>query len=54
MIGALEKLQSNYNRVDNGNASLATMKIAGLPKFTQLLSTHPTLESRIDALKKAL
>lgn len=52
MIAALRRLQSTHQLVDAGNASLATMKIAGGDKrWMMLFSTHPPLEERIAALE---
>jgi heat shock protein HtpX len=50
MIAALEKLASN-TRVYDKQAALAAFKISGGPGA--LFSTHPPLEKRIEALRKA-
>jgi len=52
MIAALEKLKSEYEFVDHRGASLATMKISGKQGFMALFSTHPSLDKRIEALRK--
>jgi len=53
MISALEALRKTARYADlTGNASVATMKIAGKPKgFFGLFATHPPLEARIERLK---
>ena len=43
MVGALRSLLANQARVDNSQAALTTMKIAGGPMA--LFSTHPPLEA---------
>jgi heat shock protein HtpX len=54
MIGALEALQRTSELVDTQQQSLATLKIAGKPSgFLSLFATHPPLEVRIEALKRA-
>jgi heat shock protein HtpX len=50
MIAALERLASNQRRYDDAPA-LAAFKISGGPGA--LFSTHPPLEKRIEALRKA-
>jgi heat shock protein HtpX len=52
MIAALQALQRQHDMVDPSHASLATMKIAGVPKWLSLFSTHPPLEKRIAALQQ--
>ncbi len=52
MIGALERLRQTHELVDTRQASLATLKISGKRGFMALLSTHPPLEERIQALKR--
>ena len=52
MISALRRLESFAARVDNRrNPELATLKIAGGPRWLVLLATHPPLEARIAALE---
>jgi heat shock protein HtpX len=53
MIRALEGLKRNMQiQPDDSNPSLATLKISGRPgKWLSLFSTHPSLESRIQALR---
>jgi heat shock protein HtpX len=53
MINALEALRHTTQYADlTGNASVASMKIAGKPKgFFGLFATHPPLEARIARLK---
>jgi heat shock protein HtpX len=54
MIAALEKLRRTYELgIDDTAPSMAAMKISGSPKWLQAFSTHPPLEVRIEALKKA-
>jgi heat shock protein HtpX len=53
MISALENLRRNYGTVvDDRGASIASLKISGRGWFA-LLATHPPLEDRIAALKRA-
>jgi heat shock protein HtpX len=49
MTAALRKLQRTHELIDPGTPALASFKIAGVPK--SLLSTHPPLEDRIEALR---
>jgi len=55
MIAALERLAMNYDRTYQEKGALATMKISNRPSgFLGLLfASHPPLEERIAALKKA-
>jgi heat shock protein HtpX len=53
MIAALQRLQQHTQRIDGEHPALATMKIAGGGTWMALLSTHPPLEARIDALRAA-
>jgi heat shock protein HtpX len=50
MIAALRRLQTTQQLVDNREPALATLKISGGRMFA-LLSTHPPLEQRIQALE---
>jgi heat shock protein HtpX len=54
MIAALQRLAANKGLVDNSQPQLATMKIHGAKGkgFMALISTHPPLEARIDALQR--
>lgn len=52
MIAALKALQARFEPIDTEHKSLATMKIAGSGRW-ELFSTHPSLESRIQALQGA-
>jgi heat shock protein HtpX len=52
MIAALQRLRQQQDMVDTSQPALATMKIAGGPKWLALLSTHPPLEARIAALQR--
>ncbi len=52
MISALKRLQNNTERIDSSNTSIAAMKISSKNGFLSLLSTHPPLEDRIQALSK--
>ncbi len=54
MIAALRRLQELTDRIDSSQKEMATMKISDKPgSFMALLSTHPKLEDRIEALQKA-
>lgn len=54
MIAALRRLQQQVEAVDTSSKSLAAMKISnGKSGFMALLSTHPPLEDRIEALQRA-
>lgn len=55
MIAALERLQTTKKLVDHRQQALATMKISmGEPKaWMKLFMSHPPLEDRIAALRKA-
>lgn len=50
MIAALKVLQARFEPLDMEHKSMATMKIAG-GGMLKLLSTHPSLSSRIKALQ---
>ena len=50
MIGALRRLQSTKQLIDNSEPELATLKING-SRAMMLFSTHPPLEARIAALE---
>ncbi|MFN7979258.1 MAG: protease HtpX [Vicinamibacterales bacterium] len=52
MIAALRRLQGTPRLIDTREPALATMKIAGVPAWTALISTHPPLEQRIAALEQ--
>lgn len=54
MIAALQALQDNMSleRLDNSQPGLKAMKISG-GGLISLLSTHPPLEDRIEALKRS-
>jgi heat shock protein HtpX len=54
MIAALQCLQRKFEPVDERGGSLATMKISGKKGFSALFSTHPDLETRIEALRNAI
>lgn len=51
MIAALQRLQQNAQLVDTQHEALATLKISGVRNWMALLSTHPPLEERIQALQ---
>ena len=51
MIDALKRLMQTEERVDTGNAALATFKIAGGKSWLALFATHPPLPVRIAALE---
>lgn len=50
MIGALRRLQTTQQLIDNREPALATLKISG-KRGMALFSTHPPLEQRIRALE---
>jgi heat shock protein HtpX len=52
MVAALEGLKNRYQPLDNRGEALATLKISNKRSFLKLLSTHPPLEDRIEALKR--
>lgn len=57
MVAALERLRSTTELVSPSHAEMASFKIAGIGKgstLMELLSTHPPLDRRIEALKKNL
>jgi len=54
MISALQALKSQYERIDTSHPSVATLKISGRKGIWALLSTHPSLDDRIAALKGTL
>ncbi len=53
MIAALQRLQRMTDRIDTSQKTLATMKISDRAGIMALFSSHPALEDRIEALKKA-
>lgn len=54
MIAALEKLKMTYAiGIDDSAPAFSSMKISGTEKWLSLFSTHPPLDVRIDALKRA-
>lgn len=53
MIRALESLKRYQDRILSGSDNMATMKISGKINFSEMFSTHPTLDKRINALKTA-
>lgn len=53
MIAALERLMVNQRLVDTSQPQLQAMKISGGKGFLSLISTHPPLEARIEALRRA-
>lgn len=54
MIRALESLKSYREDIDSSHPSVATLKISGRKGFLSLLSTHPSLDERIAALRGGL
>ncbi len=56
MIAALEALKRTYERAEVkseiNDSSVRTMKISSHTKMSELFSTHPTLDKRIEALKR--
>lgn len=54
MVAALQRLQHEMSPVPNENSPMATMQISNRRGgFLSLLSTHPSLEERIERLKAA-
>jgi len=54
MIAALEKLKATYEiGIDDSAPALSSMKISGSKKWLSVFSTHPPLDDRIEALKRA-
>jgi heat shock protein HtpX len=54
MIAALEKLKKTYEiGIDDSAPALSSMKISGSKKWLSVFSTHPPLDVRIEALKRA-
>jgi len=54
MIAALEKLKITYEiGIDDSAPAFSSMKISGSKSWLSLFSTHPPLEARIEALKRA-
>ena len=53
MIAALERLKGNMDKIDNSEPNLAAFKISNKGNFARLFSSHPPLEERINALKRA-
>lgn len=51
MIAALERLKNIHAPVDNRGAELAAFKINGKSKWSELISSHPSLDKRISALR---
>lgn len=52
MISALESLKGTLDRVDNSQKAFSSMKISGSMKLSELFSSHPSLEKRIEALRR--
>ena len=50
MVAALRKLNNSIDNIDRGNQELASMKISSSAGLVSLLSTHPSLDDRINAL----
>jgi len=53
MIAALAKLQNTFGAVDKAKPQIASMKISSRSGLMKLLSTHPPLNDRIEALKSS-
>jgi heat shock protein HtpX len=54
MIAALEKLKITYAiGIDDSAPAFSSMKISGSAKWSSLFATHPPLDVRIEALKRA-
>lgn len=54
MISALEALTRTYDDLGKGESAMQSLQISSKSKLVMLLSTHPPLESRIKALKRAV
>lgn len=58
MIAALEALKRNYNNLDQfddgiqRDSSVRAMQISSRMSWTEMFSTHPTLDKRIEKLKQ--
>ena len=52
MIAALQKLKASYPTLADSTDNVKAMKISSKSSFLQLLSTHPNLDDRIEALQK--
>jgi heat shock protein HtpX len=52
MIAALRKLKQKIDMVDDSNDQIKTMKISSKKGFMTFLSTHPSLDDRIEALER--
>ncbi len=53
MISALQRLGGTTELVDNSQPAMATLKISDKKSWMALLSTHPSLETRIARLERA-
>jgi heat shock protein HtpX len=51
MTAALQRLQSNMDRIQSDEQSFQSMKISNKSSFAEWFSTHPPLEKRIRALQ---
>lgn len=52
MVAALRKLKQKIDMVDDSNDQIKTMKISSKKGFMSFLSTHPSLDDRIEALER--
>jgi len=52
MIAALMALQRNFPSLQKGNEAFSSLQISSKGSMTNLLSTHPSLQDRIEALKR--
>ncbi|MCK5882611.1 MAG: protease HtpX [Bacteriovoracaceae bacterium] len=52
MISALESLKRNYEGLQNEKSPIKSMQISSKGGMVALFSTHPSLDDRIEALKK--
>jgi heat shock protein HtpX len=53
MVSALRKLKQKIDMIDDSNDQVKTMKISSKKGFMSFLSTHPSLDDRIEALERA-
>jgi len=52
MVAALRKLKQKIDMVDDSNDQIKAMKISSKKGLMSFLSTHPSLDDRIEALER--